>query len=136
MKPFLALASLALATFLVVAGVVACSTDTAQTNDPPAPAKPAAPAAPTSVPSVRVVRPEAVEDDATFASSLDIERDVKVAARRTGVIEKVLVDRGDAVRAGAPLAQLEDDLAAGDVQIADQDVRLAQAEYDRMRPLF
>ncbi len=70
-----------------------------------------------------------------FPSSLYVERDVKVAARRSGVIEKVLVDRGQSVRAGQPLALLETDLATRDLELAQEELRLAEAELARVAPL-
>jgi RND family efflux transporter MFP subunit len=70
-----------------------------------------------------------------FPSSLYVERDVKVAARRSGVIEKVLVDRGQSVRAGQALALLETDLATHEVELAQEELRLAEAELVRVTPL-
>jgi len=70
-----------------------------------------------------------------FPSSLYVERDVKVAARRSGVIEKVLADRGQAVRAGQALALLETDLATHEVELAQEELRLAEAELVRVTPL-
>ncbi len=70
-----------------------------------------------------------------FPSSLYVERDVKVAARRSGVIEKVLVDRGQSVRAGQALAMLETDLATHEVELAQEELRLAETELQRVAPL-
>ncbi|MCU0253661.1 MAG: efflux RND transporter periplasmic adaptor subunit [Acidobacteria bacterium] len=70
-----------------------------------------------------------------FPSSLYVERDVKVAARRSGVIEKVLVDRGQTVRTGQTLALLETDLATHEVELAQEELRLAEAELQRVTPL-
>lgn len=70
-----------------------------------------------------------------FPSSLYVERDVKVAARRSGVIEKVLVDRGQSVRAGQALALLETDLATHEVELAQEELRLAETELQRVAPL-
>jgi RND family efflux transporter MFP subunit len=75
------------------------------------------------------------ESTGPFPSSLYVERDVKVAARRSGVIEKVLVDRGQSVRAGQALALLETDLATHEVELAQEELRLAEAELVRVMPL-
>lgn len=83
--------------------------------------------------SVRVARPEPVEE--AYPSNLYVERDVRLTPRRTGIIERVLVDRGARVRQGQILAVLETDLAAGELMMAEQEHRLAQAEYDRKRLL-
>ncbi len=51
------------------------------------------------------------------------------------MIEKVLVDRGQAVRAGQALALLETDLATRDLELAQEELRLAEAELARVAPL-
>ncbi len=84
---------------------------------------------------VRVARPEPVSVENGYPSSLYIEEDVVVTARTSGLIEQVLFDRGDTVRAGEALAVLETDLATREVEIAAQDLRLAEAEFDRVRSL-
>lgn len=84
---------------------------------------------------VRVARPEPASVDNGYPSSLYVEDDVIVTARTSGLIEQVLFDRGDTVRAGEALAVLETDLATREVEIAEQDVRLAEAEHDRVRSL-
>ena len=90
-------------------------------------------AGPRSVPStVSVTHPVPVQADEGYPSSLYVERDVRVPARRTGVIEKILVDRGRKVRAGEALAVLETDLATRELEMAEQQLRLAQADYDRL----
>jgi len=81
------------------------------------------------------VHPERASPRATYPSSLYVESDVVLAARASGVIEKVLTDRGLRVEAGQALAVLETDLARGELEIAEQDARLALAEYERLRPL-
>jgi membrane fusion protein, multidrug efflux system len=99
---------------------------------------PPSPAVKTSVAPrlVRVTRPQSVGDSLSFPSSLYIERDVRVAARRSGVIEQVLVDRGASVHAGQPLAILERDSAAAELEIARQDLLLAETELQRIQPLY
>lgn len=84
---------------------------------------------------VRVAHPVAAQADDSYPSSLYVERDVKLAARTSGVIDKVLVDRGARVRAGDPLAVLETDIAQRELELAEEDARLAQAEYERVLPL-
>ena len=85
--------------------------------------------------SVRVCRPEAASGAASYASSLYVENDLKIAAKRTGVIQQVLVDRGVEVRAGQALALLETDVAAPESRMAEQEFRLAEADYRRLERL-
>ena len=55
----------------------------------------------------------------SYVSNLYVERDVKVAARASGVIDKIYVDRGASVKAGQPLAALETDVPAQEVAVAE-----------------
>ena len=88
-----------------------------------------------TVRTVRVAYPVPVGEQATFPSSLYIERDVRLTARNSGIIEKILIDRGDRVRKGQVLAVLETDLHAGEVQMAEQRLKLAEALHDRAKLL-
>ena len=51
------------------------------------------------------------------------------------MIEQVLVDRGSTVRKGQLLASVETEEADHELEMAQEEQRLAQADYDRMRPL-
>lgn len=92
-------------------------------------------AGPQSPVTVEVSRPEPAAAAGGLPSSLYLENDVKVTARADGIIERVLVDRGQTVKAGQALAVLETDIAMRDLEIAEQDLRLALADYERARPL-
>jgi RND family efflux transporter MFP subunit len=84
---------------------------------------------------VRVTTPVPVDDGETFPSSLYVERDVRLTARNSGIIEEILVDRGDRVTRGQALALLETDLYTRQLEQADQRLRLAGAEHERARSL-
>ena len=113
----------------LVAQLIACSSQLA--GGPPEQTSPP----PTISRSVRVVHPEPASEDESYPSSLYAEKDVLVTARRSGVIERVLVDRGRRVRAGQPLAVLETDIASLELEMAEQDLRLAKENYDRQHSL-
>src|SRR5262245_62623702 len=85
--------------------------------------------------SVRVVRPQTDSTDDSFPSSLYVEHDVQVTARRPGVVEAVFVDRGDHVRKGQALARVEAEAAERQLDLAVADERLARAEYERLAVL-
>ena len=85
--------------------------------------------------TVQVARPRALADGDGLPATLYIEDDVKIAARTTGVIAKVLVDRGAMVRAGQPVAVLETDVPARELEIAEHELRLAEEERARMAAL-
>lgn len=66
---------------------------------------------------------------ASAKGRVDIEGGViRLAARRDGVIAKVLVEEGDRVKAGQVLATLDDELAQRGLTLAQREV--AQAEQD------
>jgi membrane fusion protein (multidrug efflux system) len=85
---------------------------------------------------VRIAHPALVQGNDALPSSLYVERDVRVTARRSGVIEKVLVDRGAAVASGQTLAVLESDVATAELDMARQDSLLAKLDFNRIEPLF
>jgi membrane fusion protein (multidrug efflux system) len=116
---------------IAIAVASACGLDSAGTAQEPSAASPALPRAT----AVRVCRPEAASLDLSLPSSLFVENDLRVAAKRSGVIAKVLVDRGARVRAGQPLALLETDVAAPELAMAEHELRLAEADYRRLQRL-
>jgi membrane fusion protein (multidrug efflux system) len=119
-------AALALATALLD-----CTSDLSGRPSSPPKSKPAA------LPrTVRVIHPVSAEGRRSYPSSLYVERDVRVTARRSGIIEEVLSDRGSEVRTGQPLAVLERDTASAELEIARQELRLAESDLHRVQPLF
>ncbi len=85
---------------------------------------------------VRVARAEAAGDSETYPSSLYVENDVKLAARISGIVERVLVDRGRRVKKGQELAVMETDVISREVDKAVDNLRLAEAEYARLKALY
>jgi RND family efflux transporter MFP subunit len=85
---------------------------------------------------VRVVAPEPLESNDTYPSDLYVERDVWLTPRSTGVIERILVDRGDRVKKGQELLILETDLQRVELQIAEQALRYHEAESARTQELL
>jgi membrane fusion protein (multidrug efflux system) len=85
---------------------------------------------------VRVVVPVPVEVRGAYPSDLYVERDVWLTPRSTGIIEQVLVDRGDRVRKGQMLLVLETDLQEVEVQIAEQTLRFHEAEWKKSQELL
>ena len=123
-------AEVGLTLLLLVPGMAGCSTQAVGEAAIAAPGDPE----PEAI-AVNVARPERVARADAWPSSLYVERDVQVTARRSGLIEKVLVERGDRVKVGQPLAPMESDLASHELDLAEQELRLATAEHDRLRPL-
>jgi len=71
----------------------------------------------------------------TYASHLMVDQEVVVSSRITGVIEKVLVERGTLVTKGEPLASLELTEFDQDVKQAKEQMGLAKAQLDRSEAL-
>ena len=119
-----------LSVLLLPACLAGCASDLSSESSAPPPQRP-----PVSK-VVRVAHPETQNGESTHPSSLYVERDVRVTARRSGVIEQVLVDRGSRVLSGQKLAVLESDTAAAELEIARQELLLAQLDFERVQPLF
>jgi RND family efflux transporter MFP subunit len=92
---------------------------------------------------VKVVNVEVEEiDSVAFTSYIrltgEIEalRDVVVSAEESGVIERYLVQKGDYVKRGAPLAKIEDDVLSAQVEEARASAQLAAERYERQRRLW
>jgi len=84
---------------------------------------------------VATARPVPVPAGEGFPSNLYVEHDVVLGARITGIVEQVLVDRGDRVKAGQALSVIDTDVAEQELEIARQNERLADAEFKRIEPL-
>lgn len=70
-----------------------------------------------------------------YSSHLMVDQEVTVSARITGVIEKINVDRGSAVRKGQSLATLELQEFEQGVREAREDMQLAKVELERAQAL-
>jgi RND family efflux transporter MFP subunit len=111
-----------------------CASDAVgQTSERGQTTAPARPSTPAALPVSQPETPPA--SDTSFPSYLYVERDVWVTARASGIIEELLVDRGDRVKVGEPLIVLETDIRKGELRIAEQQSRLAEAEFERSRSL-
>lgn len=70
-----------------------------------------------------------------YASHLMVDQEVTVSARITGVIEKINVDRGSAVKKGQSLATLELQEFEQAVREAREDMQLRKVELERAKAL-
>jgi membrane fusion protein, multidrug efflux system len=120
------LALLALA--LPLAG---CAADEASASD----ADGARPARVISV-EVEEVRPAAFTEFVRVVGSVQANRDVLVAAEEGGVIRELLVEKGAYVRAGQPIARVDDAVLRAQVDQAVASARLASETWERQRRLW
>ncbi|MCA1952534.1 MAG: efflux RND transporter periplasmic adaptor subunit [Hyphomicrobiales bacterium] len=78
-------------------------------------------------------------DQAEFDCLMDAHSRVKVAAGAAGLIERVHVDRGDRVRAGQLLVELDSSVERANLDLArsraanDQPIEAARARFERAR---
>jgi RND family efflux transporter MFP subunit len=75
------------------------------------------------------------ESDHVYASHLMVDQEVTVAARITGIVETILVDRGTAVTEGQVLATLEAKEFDAAIRQAKEDMDLKKIEYERAESL-
>jgi len=80
-------------------------------------------------------RASAAETDRVYASHLMVDQEVTVAARITGIVETILVDRGSVVTEGQVLATLEAKEYDAAIRQAKEDMDLKKLEYDRAESL-
>jgi RND family efflux transporter MFP subunit len=80
-------------------------------------------------------RASASESNRVYASHLMVDQEVTVAARITGIVETILVDRGSAVTEGQVLATLESKEFDAAIRQAKEDMDLKKIEYERAESL-
>src|SRR5262249_43262378 len=71
-----------------------------------------------------------------FNTTLMVENDVVVKTRLTGVIDKIYVERGAVMKQGDPLASLQNDDLAMEVQKAEVSQKQSEAEFHRSKSLY
>ena len=74
-------------------------------------------------------------DDGVYASHLMVDQEVTVAARITGIVATIFVDRGSSVTQGQILATLEASEYDAAIRQAKEDMDLKKLEYDRAESL-
>jgi RND family efflux transporter MFP subunit len=91
----------------------------------------------------RIINVEVTESQAAgfievinVTGSVQANRDVTVSAEEGGVIREIVVDKGSRVRAGDPIARIDDRLLSAQVAQARAQSDLADAVWDRRRKLF
>jgi membrane fusion protein (multidrug efflux system) len=72
----------------------------------------------------------------TGTASLEAENDATVVARVGGVVEAILVEEGQYVRANQPLAQLDDERLALEVRRAEVSLEKLKTAFERSQTMF
>ena len=77
----------------------------------------------------------ATSDERVYPSHLMVDQEVTVAARITGIVSEVLVDRGTAVAKDQPIARLDSRELEAEVLQAKEDMELRKLEFERAQSL-
>ena len=85
---------------------------------------------------VRPVVASAFTSYVTLTGAVEALEDVVVSSQESGVIERVIVDRGARVRAGQPIAAIDDATLVAQVDEASASSSLARERYERQRQLW
>lgn len=80
--------------------------------------------------------PEPFEDLIGITGTVEAERDIIVAAEESGVIREVLAEKGRLVRAGQPIARIDDRVLRAQYDQARSEAALARETYERQRRLW
>ncbi|CAN5790621.1 efflux RND transporter periplasmic adaptor subunit [soil metagenome] len=101
-------------------------------------AEAAAAEAPSRVISVEVeaVQPRAFTDFVRIVGNVAANRDVTVSAEEAGVIRQLFVDKGAYLRAGQPIARIDDAVLRTQLERAEAQARLAEETWERQRRLW
>jgi membrane fusion protein, multidrug efflux system len=123
-------------THLVVLGLAAFAA--ACGSESHASETPAAEAAPARVISVEVeaAQPSAFTDFVRVVGSVGANRDVVVSAEESGIVRQLFVDKGAFVRAGQPIARIDDAVLRAQMERAEAQARLADETWERQRRLW
>jgi membrane fusion protein (multidrug efflux system) len=73
--------------------------------------------------------------DRFYSSHLMVDQDVVVSSRITGIVQKILVDRGSVVTREEPLAELDPRELEQSLREAKEEMELRRAEFERARAL-
>jgi RND family efflux transporter MFP subunit len=83
-----------------------------------------------------IVEPEPYVEYMSVTGSVEADRDVTVASEESGVIREVYVDKGTAVRAGQPIARIDDSVIRAQYDQAVAEAELARETWERQRKLW
>lgn len=82
------------------------------------------------------VRPQEFTHFVRVVGTVEAERDVTVAAEEGGVVEALLVRKGERVRAGQPLVRLNADILSAQLDQAAAQAALAEETWERQERLW
>jgi membrane fusion protein (multidrug efflux system) len=80
--------------------------------------------------------PTAFEEFIRLTGTVKAEKDVILSAEESGRVVRFFVDKGDAVRRGAPIAKIDDAIMRATVVEAEAESALAAESYERQREVW
>ncbi len=72
----------------------------------------------------------------TSTATLEAENEAQVVAKTSGIVKQMLVEEGDYVQAGQPVAILDDEQYRLELERAEASLRRLENEYNRSRDLY
>ena len=85
---------------------------------------------------IRTVAPSDFTSYVRLTGVVEAYEDVVVSSQESGVIERVIVDKGSRVRSGQAIAQINDEIVRAQVDEARASASLARERYERQRQLW
>lgn len=84
----------------------------------------------------RQVVPQRFVEVVSLTGTVEANRDVRVSAEESGVIRQVFVEKGSVVRAGQPIARIDDRILRSQVEQAAAQASLARETWERRKRLY
>lgn len=119
---------------LALAGTLAACGD-AQAGGPPEDGEPASFVRVVNV-EVQEVVPERFVEEIRMTGTVLANRDVTVSAEESGAVRRILVEKGNRVRAGQAILRLDDTILSAQVDQARAAAELARETWERRRRLW
>ncbi|HUE96306.1 MAG TPA: efflux RND transporter periplasmic adaptor subunit [Longimicrobiaceae bacterium] len=85
---------------------------------------------------VTEVQPESFTDFVQVVATVEPNRDVTVSAEEAGTIREILVEKGSTVRAGQPIARIDDRVLRPQAEQAAAEAGLARETWERQQRLW
>jgi RND family efflux transporter MFP subunit len=85
---------------------------------------------------VETVTPTSFTSYIRLTGEIEALNDVTVSAEETGVVERFYIEKGQYVRAGAPILKIRDRVLASLVDEAEASAQLARERFERQRQLW
>jgi membrane fusion protein, multidrug efflux system len=85
---------------------------------------------------IETIEPAPFTDFVRIVGQATANRDVQVAAEESGIIRQLFVEKGAVVRAGQPIARIDDAVLRAQLERAQAQARLAEETWERQRRLW